>query len=82
VHLLYYNRRTIRRQLEKAGFAISYIRPHWQQLQFGYVLERAGALVPPAKVASKMVTAIGLGKVPVTYNMGQTLVVAQPDRRL
>jgi SAM-dependent methyltransferase len=81
VHLIYYNRSTIRRQLEKAGFAISYIRPHWQQLQFGYVLDRAGALVPPAKVAAKIVRGIGLGKVAVTYNMGQTLVVAQPDSR-
>jgi SAM-dependent methyltransferase len=81
VHLLYYTRGTIRRQLEKAGFTVSYLRPHWQQLQFAYVLERAGALVPPAKWAAKAISAAGLGQVPFTYNMGQTLVVARPGPR-
>ena len=47
VHLHYYLRDSMRRQLEKAGFEVSYMHPHWQELQFGYVLQRASALVPP-----------------------------------
>ena len=77
VHLHYYVRATMRRQLERAGFEVLYIEPHWQQLQFGYVLQRASALVPPVKGFEKLVTGIGLGSVPFTYNMGQTLVIAR-----
>jgi SAM-dependent methyltransferase len=77
VHLHYYTRRTMRRQLEKAGFEVCYIRPHWQQLQFGYVLQRAGSLLPPARWLAKGVSAVGLGAIPVSYNMGQTLVIAK-----
>jgi hypothetical protein len=67
----------MRRQLEQAGFEIMYMQPHWQQLQFGYVLQRASALVPPMKLAEKAARGIGLGALPCTYNMGQTLVVAR-----
>ena len=77
VHLHYYVRATMRRQLERAGFEVLYLEPHWQQLQFGYVLQRAAALVPPVKVLEKLVNAIGLGSIPFTYNMGQTLVIAK-----
>ena len=77
VHLHYYTRTTMRRQIERAGFEVLYIAPHWQQLQFGYVLQRAGVLVPPVKVLEKIANGIGVGSVPFTYNMGQTLVVAR-----
>jgi SAM-dependent methyltransferase len=77
VHLHYYKRHTMRRQLEQAGFEISYMHPHWQQLQLGYVLRRGAALVPPLKLAERMVVSIGLGGIPFTYNMGQTLVIAR-----
>ena len=76
VHLHYYVRATMRRQLERAGFEVLYLEPHWQQLQFGYVLQRAAALVPPVKLLEKLVNSIGLGSIPFTYNMGQTLVIA------
>ena len=80
VHLHYYRRASMRRQLKEAGFRVLYVRPHWQQLQFGYVLKRAAALVPPLKPLAKVVSAIGLGSVPFSYNMGQTLMVARPER--
>jgi SAM-dependent methyltransferase len=79
VHLHYYRRVSMCRQLEAAGFKVRYTRPHWPQLQFGYVLKRAAALVPPLKPLAKVVSAIGLGSVPFSYNMGQTLMVARPE---
>ena len=77
VHLHYYVRKTMRAQLEKAGFEVLYMAPHWQQLQLGYVLQRAAGLVPPFVVLEKLVKGIGLGSIPFTYNMGQTLVIAR-----
>jgi SAM-dependent methyltransferase len=77
VHLHYYNRHSIRRQLEQAGFQVLYMHPHWQQLQLGYVLRRGAKLVKPLKVVEKLITTMGLGAIPVTYNMGQTLMVAR-----
>jgi len=77
VHLHYYRRASMCRQLKDAGFEVLYMRPHWQQLQFGYVLERAAILIPPLKWLSKGVSAIGLGSASFSYNMGQTLVVAR-----
>ena len=38
---------------------------------------RAAVLVPPVKLLEKLLSAIGLGSVPFTYNMGQTLVIAR-----
>lgn len=77
VHLHYYVRKTMQRQLEQAGFEVLFMTPHWQQLQLGYVLQRAAALAPPMVVFEKLVNGIGLGSLPFTYNMGQTLVVAR-----
>ncbi len=77
VHLHYYTRLTIRRQLEKAGFSICYMRAHWQELQLAYVLQRSATLVPPLRFLARSASAVGLGTVPISYNMGQTLVVAR-----
>jgi SAM-dependent methyltransferase len=77
VHLHYYTRNTMRRQLEKAGFSICYMRAHWQELQLGYVLQRAASLLPPFGPLSRLAYAVGVGKLPITYNIGQTLVVAR-----
>ena len=43
----------------------------------GYALQRAAAIFPVAKIPGKLVSALGLGSVPLTYNMGQTLVIAK-----
>jgi SAM-dependent methyltransferase len=77
VHLHYYTRQTIRRQLERAGFSVCYMRAHWQQLHLGYVLQRAASLVPVLRLPARLVSGAGLDKLPVSYNVGQTLVVAR-----
>ena len=77
VHLHYYRRDSMKRQLERAGFEVQFMKPFWQQLQLGYALQRAAGLMSLAKIPQKIVNGIGLGSVPFTYNMGQTLVVAK-----
>lgn len=77
VHLHYYGRDSMRRQLEGAGFEVLYMKPFWQQLQLGYALQRAASTFGAAKILQTSVSAVGLGSVPFTYNMGQTLVIAK-----
>ena len=40
VHLMYYTRSTITRQLQKVGFTPLRIQPHFQTLRLGYILKR------------------------------------------
>jgi SAM-dependent methyltransferase len=77
VHLLYYTRSTITRQLQKAGFQPVRIRPHFQSLKFGYILKRMEPYVALSRPVRALVEGVGLGNLPLTYNMGQTLVVAR-----
>ena len=44
VHLYYFERRTIQRMLEDAGFAVETVRPHWQRLELDYILFRGSLL--------------------------------------
>jgi SAM-dependent methyltransferase len=81
VHLLYYTRTTMRRQLEQAGFSVLNMQPHWQALKLGYVLHRAAAWVKPAGWLVPVVKGLGLANLPFTYNVGQTLVIARKKPR-
>jgi len=76
VHLLYYTRSTITRQLQKVGFAPLRIQPHFQTLRLGYILKRMEPYVKLSRPIRSIVERASLGDLPVTYNMGQTLVVA------
>ena len=77
VHLLYYTRATMTRQLQHAGFTPLRIQPHFQALKLGYILKRMEPYLALSRPLRSMVEGIGLGGVAVTYNMGQTLVVAR-----
>ncbi len=77
VHLVYYTRSTIRRQLEQAGFEVADIRRHWQMLELGYVLKRAAVYFSFIRFIGRFVESIGLGSVPFMYWVGQTRVVAR-----
>jgi 2-polyprenyl-3-methyl-5-hydroxy-6-metoxy-1,4-benzoquinol methylase len=77
VHLLYYTRATITLQLQRAGFKPVRIQPHFQSLKLGYVLKRMGPYVALSRPIRSIIEGVGLGNLPVTYNMGQTLVVAR-----
>ena len=62
---------------EKLGFLVIRIEPYHQTLELGYVLEIAGQIFSLAKWLEKAVKTLGLGQIPFTYYIGQTLVTAQ-----
>jgi 2-polyprenyl-3-methyl-5-hydroxy-6-metoxy-1,4-benzoquinol methylase len=77
-HLLYFTRRTIRAFLEARGFDMLKIRPYFQTLQLGYVVERgepyAHLRVGPLRATA---SASGLWRVPFMYNMARSFLVAR-----
>lgn len=77
VHLVYYTRQTIRKQLRKVGFQVVDIRIHWQTLELGYVLKRAGHYFSLFQIIGMGVEKIGFGSLPIKYWIGQTRVVAK-----
>ena len=81
VHLYYFNRRTVARMLESAGFKVERVRPHWQRLELDYILFRGAALSRPVSNAARAVArALGAGKLQVPYWLGQTFVLARRVR--
>ncbi len=78
VHYFYFTRKTIRKTLEKNGFSILKIKPHYQTLELDYILVRATPYVGfIAKALRALVNAAGIGKMQLPYWIGQTLVVAK-----
>jgi SAM-dependent methyltransferase len=78
VHLYYFTRTTIRKLLEDAGFDVVRIRPHFQRLALGYVLQRAIPYVgAPARLGGALFRKLGVQESQVPYWMGQTLVIAR-----
>jgi 2-polyprenyl-3-methyl-5-hydroxy-6-metoxy-1,4-benzoquinol methylase len=77
VHLTYFTPQTMKRFLGDHGFEVELLRPYWQTLELGYALERAGAYFDLFKILARGIKYLGLGRVPLRYNMGQTLLVAR-----
>ena len=77
VHLTYFTKPTIRQFLGDRGFDVKSIGPLWQTLEFGYVLKRASDYFRLFEVARRIVGWIGCSRLPLTYNMGQSIAVAQ-----
>jgi 2-polyprenyl-3-methyl-5-hydroxy-6-metoxy-1,4-benzoquinol methylase len=83
VHLWYFDRRTIRRILERTGFAVEVVRPHVQRLELDYILFRGSVLSAAlSKAARAVVRPIGLGRAQVPYWLGQTFVAARRNPQL
>ncbi|MEW5896864.1 MAG: class I SAM-dependent methyltransferase [Nanoarchaeota archaeon] len=78
VHLYYFTRETISLILNKTGFKIIKIKPHFQKLPFGYLLFRM-------KAYNKTISLIGekfsqffhLNNLQFPYWLGQTVVIAR-----
>ena len=78
VHLYYFDRRTMRRMLEAAGFTVQDMRPHFQRLELDYILFRGSILSARlASTARDAVRPLGLSRAQVPYWLGQTFVLAR-----
>jgi len=78
VHLYYFTPRTIRIMLNKHGFKVKKIKPHFQSLAFGYLIFRTGAYSKfLQKIGKIMIKTLGWKDKQVSYWIGQTLVVAR-----
>ncbi|SVD92673.1 uncharacterized protein METZ01_LOCUS445527, partial [marine metagenome] len=76
VHLYYFTPKTMCHLLKNYGFRTKHCEPYLQTLELGYVLKRAGQIYTPFKWVERVIKSIGLGRVPITYYIGQTLVTA------
>ena len=76
VHLYYFEPGTLSTLLQKCGFEVIERRTYWQTLELGYVMQRATPYIPSAGIAAKLIRLLRCHRFPVTYNMGQSLVVA------
>ena len=78
VHLHYFDRRTMTRFLESAGFEVLVVRPHFQRLELDYILSRGAVLSKQlVAVARGIAKPLGLGRSQVPYWLGQTFVAAR-----
>ncbi|EQC45756.1 methionine biosynthesis protein MetW-like protein [Bacteriovorax sp. BSW11_IV] len=77
VHLFYFTPKTIREYLNKFDFKVETISPYYQTLELGYVLKRAESYFGFFKYFRKAVELLRLDKLPCTYYIGQTLVIAR-----
>ena len=60
-----------------ARFEVIEIKPFWQTLQLGYVLKRASSYFRIFGLLEKLIGKIGLYRLPLRYNMGQSLLIAR-----
>jgi hypothetical protein len=71
----------MKRMLEVSGFEVVSSRPHFQWLEFGYLVYRLEAYLPKlAKAMGKVVKALGLEKTLIPYFAAQTRVIARKVR--
>lgn len=78
VHLYYFDRRTIRMMLEKTGYTVDAVRPHFQRLELDYILFRGSVLSRAfSRAARALIKPFGLSRAQVPYWLGQTFVVAR-----
>jgi 2-polyprenyl-3-methyl-5-hydroxy-6-metoxy-1,4-benzoquinol methylase len=80
VHLIYFTQETMRDFLRRDDFEVVDFRPFWQTLQLGYVLKRASAYFSVFGLAQKATDALRLSGIPLTYNIGQSFVLARRTR--
>lgn len=77
VHLIYFDKETITKFLYQNGFEVIDAMPYWQSLKLGYILQRASEYFSIFKIINVVIHFLKLNNMPLTYNIGQTLVVAR-----
>ena len=79
VHILYYDRRPIKRHLAAAGFKVETVMPYWPVLQLGYMMDRAAEYISAFKLMKGLFQLLGIDKTFLPFNMSQTIVVARKN---
>lgn len=78
VHLFYFDKKTMRCLLEKSGFEVIKIKPHFQFLEAAYIFKRAQAYMGGiATIGRNALERLRLDKALIPYWIGQTLVIAK-----
>jgi len=78
IHLFYFTPVTITKILEKHGFKILKIKPHFQTLELGYLIYRLKSYSELGyKIMLPIAKLLQLDKFHLPYYAGQTLVIAQ-----
>jgi hypothetical protein len=64
--------------LEKTGYAVEQVRPHFQRLELDYILFRGSLLSQTLSRAGRaVIKPLGLARTQVPYWLGQTFVLAR-----
>ena len=82
VHLIYFTKETITDFLRRDTFELVEFRPFWQTLQLGYVFKRASAYFSIFALLQKLTEGVHLDRMPLTYNIGQSFVLARKPNDL
>ncbi len=77
VHLSYFTPASLQRLLDQHGFKVLGVRPYFQTLELGYVLQRASSWIKPLGWGKTLLEKVGLDHVPFVYTMGQITVLAR-----
>ncbi len=77
VHLSYFTPKTLGRMLAQQGYRVVSVSPHFQTLELGYAMKRAASYFSWIGWIEKGFSKIGLSRLPLVYNMGQMMMVAQ-----
>ncbi len=78
VHLFYFDRRTITRMLNKVGFDVIKIKPHFQTLSLGYLFFRMKSYSKLLhNLGMPVIKVLRLNNLQIPYWLGQTLVIAK-----
>ena len=77
VHLFYFTPETIGQLLANSGFKVVVCRPFWQTLSLGYIAQRASVYYAFFSQIKKLSELMGVSKLPIKYNIGQTMIIAE-----
>lgn len=78
VHLFYFDKKTIKKILNKTGFDVIKIKKHFQRLSLGYLVYRMQAYNKFLyKIGDKIVNLLHMNNLLIPYWLGQTLVLAR-----
>lgn len=77
VHLIYFNKKTMQKLLIDNGFQLIKIKPFYQTLELDYILTRASNTFKFFKYVNIIIRKLGLSKLKINYNLGQSLVIAK-----